>query len=120
MIGFVDDKGRALLEIAVCANAVDPSTGITVWIDTAFDGHLVFSRKLIETLGLDPLVETDAILADGSKVVLKTFVCFLDWFGERIPLQVIANEGRFPLLGTALLDERVLHVDYQRKSLTLD
>ncbi len=120
MIGVVDDKGRALLEVAVSANAVDPSDAITAWIDTAFDGHLVFSHQLIEKLDLDPLVETDAILADGSIVVLKTYVCFLDWFGQQIPLQVIANEGRFPLLGTALLDERVLHIDYHQKSLTLD
>jgi hypothetical protein len=31
---------------------------------------------LIERLQLDSLVETEAILADGSKVTLETFVCF--------------------------------------------
>ena len=92
---------------------------VTVWIDTAFDGHLVFSRSLIEDLDLQLLADAEAILADGSKVVLKTFLCHLDWFGAVVPLHVIANEGRFPWLGSALLDQRILHVDYQQKTLTL-
>lgn len=93
---------------------------VTAWVDTAFDAHLVFRRELIEELKLESLVETEAILADGSKVSLETFVCYIDWLGERIPLQVIANNGRFPLLGTGLLEQRVLHIDYVKKSLSLD
>jgi len=33
---------------------------------------------------------------------------------------VIATNARLPLLGTGLLDKRVLHVDYVKKDLTLD
>jgi len=120
VIGYVDDKRRALLDVSVSKTLAGDSVLVTTWIDTAFDGHLVFSRTLIEELALDELVDTEAILADGSKVVLETFVCFLDWFGERIPLQVIANDGLYPLLGTALLDQRVLQIDYAQKSLSLD
>ena len=120
MIGHVDARNRALLTVSVSKNMASLSVPVTTWIDTAFDGHLVFSRKLIEALDLDALVETEAILADGSKVVLETFLCFLDWFGERRALQVIANDGSFPLLGTGLLERRVLHIDYAQRSLTLD
>jgi hypothetical protein len=66
------------------------------------------------------LAETEAILADGRKVSLETFVCYLDWFDSVIPLQVIANDGKLALLGTGLLEERILHIDYGRKQLTLD
>jgi predicted aspartyl protease len=79
----------------------------------------VFSLALIESLRLDSLVETEAVLADGSKVTLDTYVCFLEWFGKRLPLQVIANDGRFPLLGTGLLDERLLKIDYRGKTIEL-
>ena len=121
MIGYVDDKGRALLTISVRRNLAErTSVEITTWIDTAFDGHLVFSRQLVQELGLESLVETEAVLADGSKVVLETFVCFLDCFGEPLALQVIANDGNVPLLGTGLLERRVLHIDYAQSSLTLD
>ena len=120
MIGSVDESQRALLSISVGNSPSDPGIAVTVWIDTAFDGHLVCSHALIEEFGLEPLVETEAILADGSKVVLETLLCYVDWFDGRIPVQVIANEGRFPLLGTGLLQGRTLHIEYARKSLTLD
>ena len=119
MIGRVDENDRALLQVSVGTVANGHYVPVEVWIDTAFDGHLVFSKTLIEDLGLEILVETEAILADGSKVTLDTFICFLDWFGQQIPLQVIQNEGRFPLLGTALLQQRVLHIDYAQRSLSL-
>ena len=120
MIGTVDDRGRALLEIEVRQVRDSKGARVTAWIDTAFDGHLVFPISLIEQLDLESLADTEAILADGSKVIMETFVCYLDWFGERMPLQVAANAGGLPLLGVGLLQGRVLHVDYAKKQLTLD
>ena len=119
MIGNVDDRNRALLTVSVSKCSAGPAVSVMTWIDTAFDGHLVFSRKLIDELDLETLVETEAILADGSKVVLETFLCFVDWFGERKALQVIANDGSFPLLGTGLLERRVSHIDFSQRTLTL-
>ena len=120
MIGTVDAHGRALLEIHIRSTKGAMPAPVTVWIDTAFDGHLVFPRELIKELELELLAETDAILADGSQVVLETFLCFIEWFAKVLPLQVIANDGRFPLLGTGLLDQHVLCVNYQQRSLTLE
>ena len=120
MTGTVDAENRALLEVLVCSRLAGDYTPVTAWIDTAFDGHLVFPLELIRELALDALVETEAILADGSRVLLDTYVCYIEWFGNRQPLQVVANEGRFPLLGTGLLDQRLLHIDYASKTLVLN
>ena len=90
------------------------------WIDTAFDGHLVFPMPLIEELKLESLADTEAILADGRKVTLETFVCSLEWFGRLIPLQVVANAGKLPLLGTGLLENHVFQIDYVNKGVTID
>ena len=120
VIGKVDERGRALLNVRIASKLTGKYSTVTAWIDTAFDGHLVFSRELIESLNLETLVETEAVLADGSKVTLDTYICFVQWFGKRLPLQVIANDGRFPLLGTGLLEQRVLHIDYGQKTLSLD
>ena len=120
MIGTVNEKGRALSEISI-SNQVDGSyTRATAWIDTAFDGHLVFPLRLIEQLKLASLAEAEAILADGTKVTMETYLCFIDWFGARFPLQVVANDGRFPLLGVSLLAPNVLHIDYMTKQLRLE
>jgi clan AA aspartic protease len=120
VIGTEDDHNRALIDIEVRRTRDSQVSRVTAWIDTAFDGHLVFPKSLIEELGLESLVETEAILADGRRVTLETFICYLDWFGEVIPLQVIANEGKLPLLGTGLLEKHVLHIDYATKQLTLE
>jgi len=120
VIGSVDDKNRALLEVSIASELKGLSTAVTTWIDTAFDGHLVFSLSLINELGLETLAATDAILADGSKTLLETYLCYIDWFDQRIPVQVIANDGKYPLLGTGLLEQRVLHVDFASQELRLD
>lgn len=119
MIGSVDGDNRALLAVKIQANLKLRPTSVEAWIDTAFDGHFVFSSDLIDELGLEPLVETEAILADGTKVTLETFVAYVDWFGRRIPVQVVANGGKFPLLGTAMLVERRLTIDYVTKIVEL-
>jgi len=120
VIGTVDERSRALIDVPVRRTPESEEVSVTAWIDTAFDGHLVFPMRLIEKLELESLVETEAVLADGTRVTLETFVCYVDWFGNRIPLQVIANDGKLPLLGTGLLEERVLHIDYLERQLTLD
>ena len=119
MNGFVDERNRALISIRV-ANRLNAATAeVVVWIDTAFDGHLVFSKELIRRLNLESLVETEAILADGSKIAMESYFCVVDWFGHKIPVQVIENEGKFPLLGTGLLDGRNVNISYDTKTVAI-
>lgn len=92
---------------------------MTAWVDTAFDGHLVFPESLILHLGLQRLSKTEATLADGGVVVLQSYFCYMNWFGTMVPLQVVASDSGMPLMGTALLTDRVLHIDYHRKELSL-
>ena len=120
MNGRVDDDLRALLDVNVRRSPSTEPTSVLLWIDTAFNGHLVFPQRLIDQLGLEQFAATDAVLADGSRVTLGSYVCYVEWFGSTVPAQVIANDGKLPLLGTELLSSRVLHVDYVNRHLTLD
>ncbi len=119
MKGIVDSSNRPLIDIEIKSQLKGRSTVISACVDTAFDGHLVMPREQIQDLELDLLAETDAILADGSKVTLEAYVCFVEWFGEPRALQVIANDGRFPLLGTGLMDGHILHVDFRERTVTI-
>ena len=120
MIGHVNDARQALLEVNVQKSSDSPAIPITVWVDTAFNGYLVFPRTLIESLKLDQLSTAEAILADGSKVSLEAFICHVEWFGQLKPAQVIANDGRWPLLGTELLAGHILTVDYMGRRVSLE
>lgn len=95
MKGFVDDRDRALIPIRVANKLLGELADVVAWIDTAFDGHLVFSRELINSLKLEALVETEAILADGSKVLLESFFCIIEWFGEKGRSKSLRTRGGF-------------------------
>lgn len=120
MKGIVDDDLRALLEVEVGSSPHGEKSAVLVWVDTAFNGGLVLPRHEMERLALKEYSSTTAILADGQQVVLPTYTCFLNWFGNEYRTQIAANDGASPLLGTMLLDGRDLVVSYRRKTLTLD
>ena len=120
MNGHVDESLRALIDVNVGNQAADQSAVIRVWVDTAFDGFFVFPRTMIEELGVRQEAMTQAILADGREVTLESFVCYVDWFGEILAVQVIANNGKLPLLGTEFLANHRLVVDYIENTVSID
>ena len=119
MNGHVDQSGRALVTISVLSSDAEAASDISAWIDTGFNGELVFPQSLIHDLALVNSGTVKAVLADGSEVALKTFTCLIDWFGERRSLEVVANEGEFPLLGFGLLQGRDLHISYRTGDVTI-
>ena len=120
MNGIVDEDLRALLEVRIAATANGAKSTVVAWVDTAFNGGLVFPQSEIERLELEEYSSTQAILADGQTVELPTFTCYLEWFGTEYRTQIIANDGTYPLLGTMLLDGRDLAVSYRQKTVTLE
>jgi predicted aspartyl protease len=78
---------------------------------TAFIGFLDFPHELIHDVALEHEASPEAVLADGSLVTLESFLCYVEWFGEVLPAQVIGNIGKLPLLGTELLAQRKLLID---------
>lgn len=112
MKGNVDEGNRALITISVSNNLNGECENVVAWIDTAFDGHLVFSANLIEQLKLESLVETEAILADGSKVALETYICFIGTLQSRpAPRFRFIALALSPLLGVEVRDARPLCTD---------
>ena len=120
MNGSVDEIGRALVTLAICANQTAEPTNIQAWIDTAFNGELVIPRRMVEAAQLEQTAVIDARLADGNAVTLEAFTCILDWLGEDAAVEVIANDGEFPLLGIGLLVGHRLVVDYMQLTVTIE
>jgi clan AA aspartic protease len=119
MIGSIDEYGRALLSVRIAADPRSQPAVIEAWIDTGFTGDLVVPQKVVDSLALLQSGTVDAVLADGSQIEVKTYTCHVNWFGEERRLEVVSNDGDFPLLGVGLLLGLELRANYHTMSLEL-
>ena len=120
MTGTVDELGRALLRITLRHPVAETESRLDAWIDTGFTGDLVVPRSQLRSMNLPLGPTARAVLADGSEIGLETFTCLLQWFGEWRRIEVIANEGQYPLLGVTLLQGHALHIDYRTGTISVD
>jgi clan AA aspartic protease len=95
-------------------------TPLAAWVDATFTGELVMPRGMIERLGLRQSAAVMAGLADGTHVVLETHSCIVDWFGQDRKVEVVENQGPFPLLGVGRLRDRRLAIDYRAQTLFIE
>ena len=89
-------------------------------IDTGFTGELCLPLEAVSLMGLTFRHDTFANLADNSEVSLPLHEATVLWDGMERDVLVIAT-GRQPLLGTALLDEQELVIQFTEGGLvTID
>lgn len=119
MRGHVDDEGRALISITVYSLDESQAIPTEVWIDTGFTGELVLPREEIENLSLEKVDSIDAILAEGSKVQLDIFDCSVDWFGDRVAIEVMSTESKMALIGVGMLRGTELLVNFSLGTVSL-
>lgn len=119
MKGFVDNGGRSLLEVLLRKTPTSDSVLVKVWVDTGFTGDLVLPKRLIDEFALQRSGSVDGVLADGSEIELSTYTCAIEWFGCVRKLEVIANDGEYPLLGVGMLLGLELCIDYRNLRLSL-
>jgi clan AA aspartic protease len=89
-------------------------------IDTGFTGHLCLPPEAVSLMRLPFLHDLPANLADNSEVLLAIHSAIVLWDGEKREIRVIAT-GRQPLIGTALLDDQELVIQFTEGGLvTID
>jgi clan AA aspartic protease len=120
MTGRVDQGGRALLEILLSGGKPTRFLPVTVWVDTGFTGELVLPHRIVEELRLEQSGTTLAVLADGKEVPLRTYTGWIQWFNEIRSLEIVGNEGQFPLLGIGSLLGHDLRIGYRSNEVFLD
>lgn len=80
-------------------------------IDTGFEGFLTLPPESIEELGLPYIAKIQANLADNSRVATNVYAIKIVWNGVERDVVVLAM-GRHPLIGTALLEDYHLSIDF--------
>lgn len=93
-----------------------PDLAIEFVIDTGFTDYLCLPLEAVVVLGLPFQYDLPANLADNSEVILPVYEAIILWNGEEREVRVLAT-GRRPLLGTALLDEHELVIQFTQGGL---
>jgi clan AA aspartic protease len=88
-----------------------PDIELEFVVDTGFEGALTLPPSAVRLLGLPFFQEIDANLADDTDVRTPAYIATILWNGREIPVAVLAM-GRRPLLGTALLEDLRLTIDF--------
>jgi clan AA aspartic protease len=80
-------------------------------IDTGFEGFLTLPPSVIASLGLPYLININANLANNSSVETDVYLATVVWNGVERNIAALAM-GRRPLIGTALLEDYHLSIDF--------
>ena len=88
-------------------------------IDTGFNGWLSFPQKLVNELRL-PIIGQETVVTLGKRDVLCPVASTrIMWLESPIHVTVIVNDGEDTLLGTQLLADSILRINYRNKKLTI-
>ena len=87
-------------------------------IDTGFEGFLTLLPSVIAALGLPYLININANLANNSSVETDVYLATVVWNGVERNIAALAM-GRRPLIGTALLEDYHLSIDFSESSTVL-
>ncbi|MBW4676005.1 MAG: clan AA aspartic protease [Desmonostoc geniculatum HA4340-LM1] len=80
-------------------------------VDTGFEGFLTLPPTVVKNLDLPYLAPIKANLADNSRIVTNVHQATILWNGTERAIPVLAM-GRRPLIGTALLEDYHLSIDF--------
>ncbi|MEH1784735.1 MAG: clan AA aspartic protease [Nostoc sp.] len=80
-------------------------------IDTGFEGFLTLPPSVIAALGLPYLININANLANNSTVETDVYLATVIWNSVERNIAALAM-GRRPLIGTALLEDYHLSIDF--------
>ena len=88
-------------------------------IDTGFNGSLCVPRSLMNDLGLIKVSEDEVSGVGSHTEVLDISEAEIYWFDEQIGVDVLINEGSDRLLGSELLHNKTLTINYKDKTVTI-
>lgn len=80
-------------------------------VDTGFEGALTLPPDVVATLKLPYVTSISANLADDSSIMTRLHLATIIWHGIEREIIVLAM-GRRPLLGTALIEDYHLSIDF--------
>ena len=88
-------------------------------IDTGFNGSLCLPRSLMQELALKKISEEEIFGIGSHKEVVDIAITNIIWFGQKTEIEVLINNGDDRLLGSELLDGKILKINYRNKKVSI-
>ncbi len=92
---------------------------ISAIVDTGFNGYLCLPTSVAVRLGLELVSEGLIELADGRTQKQLVFLGTVEFIDEVQPVMIYLTDSEDALIGTRLLDDCVLTIDFPRRSIEL-
>ena len=110
--GIVNNNLEAILQIRLANGAI-----IDGVLDTGFDGSVLLPRKFAKENSMHFLGPEKVMLVEGISAEIETALVKMNWLGEEISIRVFISETNEVLIGTEMLVDSILEIDY--KNLTV-
>ncbi len=112
--GSVNSFREGLVEVRL-------STGDSIQcvVDTGFDGGLMIPAEFAEEMQLATFGRLAFETVGGARMYARVGLVDVDWLNEVRRIEVIVSEGNDALIGTELLAETILTINYVARTLTI-
>ena len=117
LVDNVNARRDAIVPLAISGPAGEAR--VDAIVDTGFSGFLLLPSVLIVQLALPRLGTTSTTLADGTQRPMHVYTVAVSWLDEIRTGPALAGPTGEVLLGTTLLANSRLTVDYPEQMLTI-
>lgn len=106
--GFVTKDLEAILKITLINGSQ-----IECALDTGFNGFLLLPRTFIVTNSL-PFVGNELVtMVEQNKTEVEVVAGQVIWLNEKLPVRILVSENDECLIGTQMLADSKLEIDYK-------
>ena len=88
-------------------------------LDTGFSGEIILSEHHINELGLKQIGTDDVELANGEIVELNLYRGNIRWFDKVREVTIGATQSTDALVGTLLLHQCTVHLDFPKSKVEI-
>jgi clan AA aspartic protease len=117
-MAYVEGRVNEYLEARVTMRLIATGRVVECLVDTGFSGALVLPAHLVAELGL-PIIghERNLLMVGGKPTSADLALAQVEWLGEVRSVVVIVEDEY--LVGTQLLEDARLVIDYRQRTLTV-
>ncbi len=116
--GFINELEEPIIELALVLG--DRSKSLPAVIDTGFNGYLSVSAEYVENSDWLFVGFEEYELASGEIIKAKTYLGDIIFDEEQITTFILISQSKDILVGTRLLKDKTLFIDFKDKRVIID